>query len=88
MKVRIEVIAAPGCSRCAGARDALHAVAMAVLGEGNVLWRDVNVLEELDYAVALGVLTLPAIAVNGELRFTALPSPEQFRRALSGLGPC
>lgn len=87
MTVKIEVIAAPGCKKCAGAQDELRAVATSVLGEERFVWREVNVLEELDYAVALGVLTMPAIAVNGELAFTALPTSEQFRAALLHLAP-
>lgn len=82
MTVKIEVIAAPGCKKCASAQDELRAVAASVLGEGRLVWREVSVLEELDYAVSLGVLTMPAIAVNGELTFPSLPTPGQFRAAL------
>ncbi|MDZ4142552.1 MAG: thioredoxin family protein [Methylotenera sp.] len=82
MTVKIEVIAAQGCRKCASAQDELRAVAVSVLGEGRLVWREINVLEELDYAVSLGVLTMPAIAVNGELTFPSLPTPEQFRAAL------
>ncbi len=82
MTVKIEVIAAPGCKKCASAQDELRAVAASVLGEGRLVWRAINVLEELDYAVSLGVLTMPAIAVNGELTFPSLPTPEQFRAVL------
>lgn len=88
MKVKIEVIAAPGCKKCAGARGKLHAIAVSVIGEENLVWREVNVLEELDYAVALGVLTMPAIAVNGELKFSSLPSLERLRAVLTGLELC
>lgn len=85
MTVKIEIIAAPGCKRCAGAQGELRAIAAAVLGEGRLLWREVSVLEELDYAVSLGVLSMPAIAVNGELTFSTLPSAEQFRAFLLSL---
>lgn len=85
MKVTIEIIAAPGCRKCAGVQGELHALAASVLGEDNLVWREVNVLEELDYAVTLGVLTMPAIAVNGELKFPSLPSSEQFMSVLTGL---
>lgn len=82
MIVKIEVIAAPGCKKCANAQRELRAIAASVLGEGRLVWREVNALEELAYAVSLGVLTMPAIAVNGELTFPSLPTPEQFRAAL------
>lgn len=87
MTVKIEVIAAPGCKKCAGAQGELRAVAASVLGEDHLVWRAINVLEEFDYAVSLGVLTMPAIAVNGELTFPSLPTPEQFRVALLRLEP-
>lgn len=87
MTVKIEVIAAPGCRKCAGAQGELRAVAASVLGEDGLIWREISVLEELDYAVSLGVLTTPAIAVNGELKFSSLPTPDQFRALLTRLEP-
>ncbi len=87
MKIKIEVISAPGCKKCASAQGELRAVAASVLGDGRLVWREVSVLEELDYAVSLGVLTMPAIAVNGELTFSSLPTAEQFRAALLRLEP-
>jgi hypothetical protein len=83
--VRIEVFAAPGCGKCAAARDELRAIAFAVLGEANVAWREVDVFEEIEYAVSLGVLGMPAIAVNGELKFPSLPAAGAFRRLLAAL---
>lgn len=85
MKTKIEVIAAPGCRKCSEAVDQLRTVAVSVLGEDGFVWREVNVLEEMDYAVTLGVLAMPAIAVNGELKFSSLPSAEQFRSLLTRL---
>lgn len=87
MTVKIEVIAAPGCKKCAGAQGELRAIAVSMLGESRLVWREINVLEELDYAVSLGVLSMPAIAVNGELTFPSLPTPEQFRAVLLHLEP-
>lgn len=85
--VTIEVITAPGCDKCAGAQGELRAVAASVLGAEHLIWREIDVLEELDYALTLGVLTMPAIAVNGELRFSSLPTAAEFRLALNELRP-
>ncbi len=87
MTVKIEIIAAPGCAKCAAARHELRAAAQSVLGADNLLWREVNVLEELDYAVTLGVLSMPAVAINGELKFSSLPTAGQLRAALTSLAP-
>lgn len=86
--VKIEVIAAPGCRKCADTQGELRAIAASVLGEDRLVWREVNVLKEFDYAVSLGVLSMPAIAINGELKFSSLPTPEQFRTMLTTLESC
>jgi len=88
MTVKIEVITAPGCKKCSNVQSELHAIALSLLGEGNLVWREVSVLEQIDYAVSLGVLTLPAIAVNGELTFPSLPTPDKFRAVLLCLASC
>jgi len=50
--------------------------------EGTIVYREIDVLEELDYAVSLGVLTTPSIAIDGELVFTAIPSEKKLRVAI------
>jgi len=79
--LKVEVFSSPGCGKCGHAKDILKKIA-AELGGGCIEWREVNVLDELDYAVRLGVLSTPAIAVNGELVFSALPSVKKLRQTL------
>jgi predicted thioredoxin/glutaredoxin len=45
-------------------------------------WREINVLDEMDRAVEYGVLSLPAIVIDGELAFASLPTPQQLRAVL------
>ena len=78
--MKVELFYSPGCKECAAAQASLKTVAQQAV-EG-LEWNELNVLDELDYAVELGVLTLPAIAVDGELLFTSLPTPEQLRKTL------
>lgn len=77
--ILVEIFSTPGCGRCAQARAALKAVAESLSA---VRWREVNILEELDYAVDLGVLSPPAIAIDGELVFPGLPGAEHLRQEL------
>lgn len=81
MVVKVEVFSSPGCGKCDQAKAVLRQIAEE-LGGGRIAWREVNVLDEMDYAVSLGVLSTPAIAVNGELVFTALPSAKKLRQTL------
>lgn len=78
--MKVEIFYTPGCSEC----SALHAKLRTAAQEAvtNLEWRELNVLDELDYAVQLRVLTLPSIAVDGELVFTSMPTAAQLREAL------
>jgi thioredoxin 1 len=90
MPIKVEAFSAPGCDKCAQAREELKAI-VDEFGPHRVSWRDVDTLEEIDYAVALGVISPPAIAIDGELVFPALPSARRLRgeleRRLRSIGP-
>lgn len=79
--IKVEVFSSPGCGKCDHAKGVLRKI-VEELGGGRIAWREVNVLAEMDYAVSLGVLSTPAIAVNGELVFTSLPSSKKLRAIL------
>ncbi len=79
--IEIEVFSAPGCGKCGQAKDRLRAVARD-FGDDRVRWREVDVLDDMDRAVALGVLSTPAIAIDGELVFTGTPSEKALRKAV------
>ena len=79
--IKVEVFSSPGCGKCAQAKAVLKSVAEE-LGQDKVTWREVNILEEMDYAVDLGVMSSPAIAIDGELMFSSLPSARKLRAEL------
>lgn len=74
--MKVELIYAPGCAACIVAGHDLRSAAEAAVGD--VEWLEINVLDAVDYAVALGVLTLPALAIDGRLVFAALPTSTQL----------
>jgi len=88
--IKVEVFSSPGCGKCVQAKEVLKAVA-AELGQDKIAWREVNILEEMDYAVDLGVMASPAIAIDGELVFVSLPGTSKLRaellRRLGEAGP-
>ena len=79
--IQVEVFSSPGCNRCGQVFDILQTITRE-LGADRIEWRKVNVLDELDYAVELGVLSMPAIAIDGELVFKSHPSAGKLREAL------
>lgn len=70
----------PGCSACVARHDELRAAAEATVS--GLEWQDVNALDNLDRAVDRGVLTLPAIVIDGEIAFTSMPTVNQLRKTL------
>lgn len=84
MVIKVEVFSSPGCSKCGHAKEVLRKLADE-LGGGHIDWREVNILEEMDYAIGLGVMSTPAIAINNELVFSGLPSTRKLRNKLEDL---
>lgn len=78
--MKVELLYAPGCEKCAEEKEMLRATAEELIP--NLRWRELNVLDVMDYAVDIGVLTLPAIAIDGKVAFSSLPSNRKFRREL------
>ncbi len=81
MAVNVEIFSSPGCTKCGRAKEVLRRLA-GELGPDRIQWREVDVLEELDYAVDTGVLSTPAIVMDGELVFSGLPSARRLRQEL------
>ena len=79
--IKVEVFTAPGCGKCGKAKHVLEDIVNEM--DADVEWREINILKEMDYAIELGVLSTPSIAINGELVFTALPSVKQLQQTLS-----
>jgi protein-disulfide isomerase len=81
MSINVEVFASPSCSRCGRTVELIQELANE-LGTELIVWRKVNVVDEIDYAVSLGVLSTPAIAINGKLVFTGQPTLKKLRSEL------
>jgi len=78
--MKIEMFFTPGCSACVTQHDKLLATAQTAIK--GVEWHDINVLDNVDRAADLGVLTLPSIVIDGEVVFTSMPTVAQLRKAL------
>tara|TARA_R110002167_G_scaffold365860_2_gene591693 strand:+ start:13788 stop:14060 length:273 start_codon:yes stop_codon:yes gene_type:complete len=79
--IAIELFSATACHRCSAAKKRIQ-VLIDELADDRVEYRELDVLEQLDYAVSLGILSTPSIAINGELVFSAMPSLKRFRDEL------
>ena len=82
MRMKVEMLSIPGCSKCAQSREALKAV-VEVFGHDKVTWHEVNVVDDIDYAVELGVVAPPSLAIDGELVFPSLPTATKLKNELT-----
>ncbi len=78
----IEVFSAPGCSKCMQTRKVLRRVVDELSEQYPVEWREVNIVEEVEYALKVGITGVPSIAVDGRVVFVDLPTPDQLRRTI------
>jgi thioredoxin 1 len=78
--MKVEIFHTPGCPACVAAHVELRTAAHEAVQD--LEWREVNVVDNLDHAVDLGVLTLPSIVIDGELVFTSMPTVTQLLEAL------
>lgn len=78
--MKIEILYAPGCSKCKRELPTLRAAAARVVPELD--WQEIDIAQAIDYAVELGVMRPPAVAINGKLEFTALPSADELANAM------
>jgi len=56
--MKVEMFYTPGCPECAAANARLRTAVQEVVKD--LEWYEVNVLDDLDHAVELGVMTLPS----------------------------
>lgn len=78
--MKVEVLHATGCVRCLRELGDLQAAARQA--DPNVEWKELDILQALDYAVELGVLKPPAVAIDGELVFSSLPTSRALAAAM------
>ena len=78
--MKVKLFYSPGCCACADLQTELRTAAQEAIKD--VEWREINVLDRIDHAVELGVMTLPSIVIDGEVVFTSMPTAVQLRKAL------
>ena len=69
MKISVELFITNFCPRCASARDTLAAT-IETVGNNQIEVKMVDVVQEIDHAVVVGVRAIPAVAIDGELVWT------------------
>jgi thioredoxin 1 len=77
--ISVEFFFAGGCSKCAEARDALRRAAQSMPA---VRWKEIDIAKHPNRAVDAGVVSTPAVAIDGTLVFKTVPSASDLRDAI------
>ncbi len=81
MRIRVELYTADACDRCDQAKAMLRDV-VNTLGEERFRLREINVVANIDEAVAAGIRFTPALRINGADANAALRSRQALGKAL------
>ncbi len=79
MSVLVEVLDSDFCPKCTRVREKVLRVAKEVGAEVRIL----DPVGDIDRIVELGILTAPAVVINGRVKFAGnVPSEEEIREAI------
>jgi len=77
--ISVELFFARGCSKCAEAREALREAAQST---PRVEWKEIDIATNPNRAVDVGIVSTPALAIDGELIFKSMPTASDLRKAI------
>jgi len=83
-KILVEIFCAPNCNRCGRAVNLVQEVITDINNE-SVHCRKIDVVDEIDYAVSLGIRTTPSIVINRNLIFSATPDKKALKKKIVAL---
>ena len=78
-KTIIEVVSAPGCSKCAKAKEVISSYIQNMKG---IDLKEMNIAENPELAVKHRIMSTPALIINGKLAFTDAPNEDELKEYL------
>ncbi|MFA5276750.1 MAG: thioredoxin family protein [Candidatus Omnitrophota bacterium] len=79
-EVYVEEFMSPGCFGCLAVKEMLKSLSEELSGEITV--EEVDITIDTTRAAQYGIMSVPAIAINGELKFMGVPKKEELKNAL------
>lgn len=79
-EVYLEDFMSPGCVGCPQVKEMLKVLSEELNGEITV--EEVDITVDTTRAAQYGIMSVPAIAINGVLKFMGVPKKEELKKAL------
>jgi thioredoxin 1 len=79
-EIYIEEFMSPGCVGCPQVKEMLKILSEEL--DGDITVEEVDITVDTARAAQYGVMSVPAIAINGDLKFIGVPKKEELKNAL------
>jgi len=79
-EVYVEEFMSPGCVGCPAAKQMLEELSEELKGEITI--EEVDITVDTTRAAQYGIMSVPAIVINGMLKFMGVPKKEELKKAL------
>ncbi len=79
-EVYVEDFMSPGCTGCPAVKKMLNELTQELSGEITI--EEVDITVDTTRAIQYGVMSVPAVAINGILKFNGVPKKEKLKEAL------
>lgn len=77
---RVQVLSTPGCVGCAHTK---HIIADVLAEFPELDWEEIDLAERPELAARYGIMSVPAIVIDGTLEFSTVPKPHALRTKIS-----
>ena len=80
-EVYIEMFTSPGCANCPAVKKMLKELTSEL--KGDITLEEVDITAEPSRAAQYGVMSVPAVVINGILKFVGVPKLEELKKAIT-----
>ena len=80
MTVKIEVFTSPSCPYCPMAIEVVDAVKKEMQDAIEV--EKIDIMQDREKAIEYGLMAVPAVAINGVVKFVGAPEKEDLKNAI------
>jgi len=79
-EVYVEDFMSPGCVGCPAVKAMLEELSIEF--EDKLIVEEVDITVDTTRATQYGIMSVPALAINGILKFVGVPSKEELKKAI------
>jgi len=76
----IEMFTSPGCANCPAVKKMLKELSIEL--KGDITVEEVDITVDPTRAAQYGLMSVPAVAINGVLKFVGVPRREELKKAI------